>query len=159
MADQADEDVAIGNNRRVTLEKPEQTFVVDAFREGKPVPSGEYVAEVGFYKRRGAKDGNPEAAGVNDIEAEDRVRLAGLGMTRAQGTRQVELQRWVMGNVAANDPWDQARFEAKLGRAVKGPSTLSHLHDAYYFPEADMTFLVNRLRREVSIWRLGNVQT
>ena len=62
-----------------------------------------------------------------------------------------------MGNIGMNVPWNRENFEARLGPAQKGPSTMSRLHDAYYFPNADMTFLVNRLKNEVTVWRVGDV--
>lgn len=61
----------------------------------------------------------------------------------------------MMLNVISGTPWDQSDFQKRLGKAVKRHSDLSHLHDAYYFPGADMTLIVNRFKNEVSVWRMG----
>ncbi|MCD1589814.1 hypothetical protein K7H13_03430 [Qipengyuania citrea] len=157
LAGQKPDDVFIGHTERVTLDGPRTEFVVDTSAAREPLPSGEYDAEVSFYPRWGAENGNPAAKSAPELEATDRITLGGSGENRADAERRNELQRWVMGNIGMNVPWNRENFEARLGQARKGPSTMSHLHDAYYFPDADMTFLVNRLKNEVTIWRMGDV--
>jgi len=154
---QKPDDVFIGYTERVKLDGPRTEFVVDTFAAREPLPSGDYDAEVSFYPRWGTENGNPAAKAAPKLEATDRITLGGSGENRADAERRNELQRWVMGNIGMNVPWNRHNFEARLGPARKGPSTMSRLHDAYYFPNADMTFLVNRLRNEVTIWRTGDV--
>ena len=154
---QKPDDVFIGTNEKVTLNGPRTEFVLDTSDARKPLPSGNYEAEVAFYPRWGADNGNPAAKSVPKLSTKARVELSGSGESRANAERRNELQRWVMSNVNMNVPWNRANYEAKLGKARKGPSTMSHLHDAYYFPDADMTFLVNRLKNEVTVWRMGDV--
>ena len=62
---------------------------------------------------------------------------------------------WVMENIIMNMPWDEKAMVEQLGQYEKSDSTLSHLHDAYFFPEADMTLIVNRFKHEITIWRSG----
>ena len=154
---QEPDDVFIGHTERVTLDGPRTVFVVDTSAAREPLPSGEYDAKVSFYPRWGAENGNPAAKSAPELEAADRITLGGSGENRADAERRNELQRWVMGNIGMNVPWNRENFEARLGQARKGPSTMSRLHDAYYFRDADMTFLVNRLKNEVTIWRMGDV--
>lgn len=157
LAGQKPDDVFIGHTERVILDGPRTEFVVDTSAAREPLPSGEYDAEVSFYPRWGAENRNPAAKLAPELEATDRLALGGSGENRADAERRNELQRWVMGNIGMNVPWNRENFETRLGQARKGPSTMSRLHDAYYFPDADMTFLVNRLKNEVTIWRMGDV--
>ncbi|MFT6474994.1 hypothetical protein [Qipengyuania profunda] len=157
LAGQKPDDVFIGHSERVTLASPRTEFVLDTSSARNALPSGEYDAEVSFYPRWGAENGNPAAKTAPELEATDRITLGGSGEDRADAERRNELQRWVMGNIGMNVPWNRESFEARLGPAEKGPSTMSRLHDAYYFPDADMTFLVNRLKNEVTVWRVGDV--
>ena len=150
-------DIFIGYTEKVSLDGPRTEFVLDTSVASKPLPSGEYNVEVNFYPRWGADKGNPAAKAAPRLDATDRISLGGSGEKRADAERRNELQRWVMSNIAMNVPWNRANFESRLGRSSKGPSTLSHLHDAYYFPDADMTLLVNRLKNEVTLWRVGDV--
>jgi len=60
-----------------------------------------------------------------------------------------------MSNLDMNTPWNENEFVARLGRYESTPSTMSRLHEALYFPDADMTLIVNRVRNEVTIWRMG----
>ena len=61
----------------------------------------------------------------------------------------------MIDNVPSDAPWSEEKFRTKLGPFEKSVSTLSPLHDAYYFSDADVTLIVNRFRHEVSIWRVG----
>lgn len=154
---QKPDDVFIGHSERITLEGPETTFILDTTQASEPLPTGEYFAEVNFYNRWGSENGNPAAKVVADLEASTTLALGGSGEERGDVERRNELQRWVMLNVDMNTPWNLEDYESRLGPAQKGPSTLSPLHDAYYFREADITLLVNRLKNELTVWRMGEV--
>lgn len=156
LAGQKPTDIWIGYQERITLTEPVSTFVLDTSKSDDILPSGDYEAGVAFYPRWGAA-GNPAAAKAPELAATQTVTLTASGTSRAAAERKNVLQGWVMENVAMNTPWNEAQYVARLGRYQKRPSTMSHLHDAYYFPEADMTLIVNRLRNEITIWRLGNV--
>ena len=154
---QKDTDTAIGSSERVTLTGPTTTFKVMAVNndngmDGKPLAAGSYDADVIV----GTKwKGNEAIASLpQNVEAKQTLVLSGT-RTVSEVVRKDALQKWVIETVSANTPWNEAQFRAKLGSYEKVPSTLSRLHDAYYFPQADMTLIVNRLRREVSVWRVG----
>lgn len=158
LAGQAPDDVFVGtDNERVVLTGPQTEFIIQATDlDGATLPSGDYNAEVGFYPRWGAKNGNPDAASYPKTEGSTLVTLGGSGVPAAKVVARKEMQRWVMSNINMNSPWNKASYESRLGPSVKGPSTMSHLHDAYYFRDADVTLLVNRLKNEVTVWRLGD---
>lgn len=157
LAGQKPDDVFIGHSERVRLTGPFTEVIIDTSAASEPLPTGEYTAEVNFYPRWGAQNGNPAAQKAPEISAATSITLVGSGENPVAAKRRNELQRWVMNNMGANEVWDQNSFEKRLGKARKGPSTMSHLHDAYYFPDANITFLVNRLKGEVTVWRMGNV--
>lgn len=154
LANQRPDATWIGHQQRVTLTQPTTTFVFDTSGAQRPLPTGEYEAEISFYPRWGAA-GSPAAQRAPEITATQRVRLTGSGMSRADAELRNERQRWVMENVIMHTPWDERAFVARLGGYEKSQADLSHLHDAYYFPGADMTLVVNRLLGEVTIWRMG----
>ncbi|PKP99343.1 MAG: hypothetical protein CVT76_00495 [Alphaproteobacteria bacterium HGW-Alphaproteobacteria-15] len=150
-------DVFIGHSERVTVDEDKLNFIIDTSNSKDPLPAGEYEAELSFYPRWGAKNGNEAANSVPELHAKADIKLEASGTNRANAERKNELQRWVMNNLAMNEPWNRKSFEKRLGPSQKGSSTMSHLHDAYYFPNADVTLLVNRLKNEVTVWRMGNV--
>jgi hypothetical protein len=154
LANQKPEDTYIGHDERATLAEPTTVFILDASKANKPLPKGRYEAEVSFYPRWGAEQ-SPAARGAPQLRAVQTVTLRGSGISRAEAELRNERQKWVMGNVNMNSPWDEGAYVARLGPYEKSPADLSRLHDAYYFPGADMTLIVNRLRGEVTIWRMG----
>lgn len=154
---QAPDDVYIGYSERTKIEKARSEFILDTRLSKDILPDGEYEAEVSFYPFWGADNGNHDAKSAPELHARSDVVLKVTGVDRASTERKNELQKWVMLNIEMNVPWNRENYEAKLGPAEKGPSTMSRLHDAYYFPEADVTLLVNRLKNEVTVWRLGDV--
>ncbi len=157
LSGQKPDDVFIGHSEKVSLNQAKTEFILDTSGARNPLPSGEYDAEVDFYPRWGAENGNPNAASAPRLSAAQVITLGGSGENRADAERRNELQRWVMSNVYMNVPWNREAYEARLGPARKGPSTMSRLHDAYYFADADMTFMVNRLKDEITVWRTGDV--
>ena len=154
---QKDHDTAIGTSHRVSLTGPTTIFSVHAIdddgMDGKALPTGRYDAGVIV----GPKwvENKSIATLPENVESKCTVEL-NSGRTRASVERQNDLQKWVIDNVPSDAPWNEQKFKAKLGPYEKSPSTLSPLHDAYFFPNADMTLIVNRLRQEVSIWRIGH---
>ncbi|MBN7763685.1 hypothetical protein JYP52_21335 [Nitratireductor aquibiodomus] len=149
---QSPNDVYIGFSKRVRLTSPKQTIEM----EGEGLPSGDYTADVTFYPDWGAKDGPREAKSItNEIIGVDDVTLGGAGESIEEADRRNNAQRWVMMNVSSGTPWDATLFVEKLGDFQKTEAALN-LHDAYYFPVADMTIIVSRLKNTVTTWRDGN---
>lgn len=155
LAGQKDQDVYIGyQGEHLTLTKPVTVTVLNTALADKPLPNAEYEASVNFYPNWGA-EGNALAATAPPLEAKASLKLEGSGGTAKGATLLQERQKWVMLNVISGTPWDRSSFQKRLGKAEKRHSDLSQLHDAYYFPGADMTLIVNRLKNEVSVWRKG----
>lgn len=155
LAGQKSDDTYIGyQGDFLTLHQPTTRVVLDTSKAGHPLPAASYVASVDFFPTWGA-EGNAEAAKMPEAHASQVFALGGSGRTRGSAIKLAERQKWVIANVTPNDPWDRRRFERELGPAQRSRSDLSPLHDAYYFAGADMTLIVNRVRREVSVWRIG----
>ncbi|WP_417677593.1 hypothetical protein [Pseudodonghicola sp.] len=151
--DQKPTDTYIGASRRVTLNTPEQIIEIDGSSEN--LPRGAYFAEVTFYPRWGAESGPAAAKKIKEeISGQDSVALAGSGASKDDTDRKNDSQKWVMLNVEIGTPWNENLFVSKLGRFTKSAADLN-LHDAYYFPDTDMTIIVSRIKGTVAIWRMG----
>lgn len=158
LADQKPDETYIGYGERMRLEGPETTFVLDVRSSDRSLPSGSYTAEVTFYPRWGAKDGNAKAAKAPKLTASQPITLKASGES-ADAVRDRNAKRnWVMENIDMNMPWDEAAIVRRLGPYEKSKSALSNLHDAYYFPKVDMTLIVNQLKQEITIWRSGRAK-
>lgn len=150
---QAPTDIFIGLSRRVTLTSPEQTLEIDGTSEN--LPSGEYTAEVTFYPRWGAENGTEQAKAITEeIFGAADVTLNGSGESRGQADQRNIAQRWVMENVSVGTAWNESQFIQRMGQFEKSDSTLN-LHDAYFFPDTDMTIIVSRVNSTVATWRMG----
>lgn len=152
LAGQDGDDVYVGYSEFVTLTKPTTTFTLDTSKAQKPLPTGEYEAEVNFYpnwKENAALKTVPKLTAIKPIT------LKASGESAEVTNLRNERQRWVMSSTHMNMPWDEQLYVDKLGPYEKSQADMSHLHDAYYFPEADMTLIVNRLKDELTIWRMG----
>ena len=151
--DQAPTDTFIGVSERITLTSPEQTIELDGRSEN--LPSGDYIADVTFYPRSGAENGTEQAKTIQQeiIGAVD-VTLDGSGESRDQADQRNVAQKWVMENVSVGTVWNENQFVQRMGGFEKSASTLNH-HDAFFFPETDMTIIVSRVKNTVATWRLG----
>lgn len=150
---QAPTDTFIGVSKRVMLTSPEQTVEIDGASEN--LPSGEYIAEVTFYPRWGAENGTERAKAItNEIIGAADVTLGGSGESKGQVDQRNIAQKWVMENVSVGSAWNESEFAQRMGQFEKSASTLN-LHDAYFFPETDMTIIVSRVNNTVATWRMG----
>jgi hypothetical protein len=146
-------DTYIGTSEFVMITDSEQTVTLDGKSEN--LPAGEYIAEVIFHPRWGAKEGSKKAKEIKEkIIGTAEVTLAGSGKTKMHVDRRNAAKKWVIENVIIGTPWSEGQFVQKLGNFSKSKADWN-LHDAYYFPVADMTIIVNNLKRTVSIWRFG----
>ena len=152
---QKPDDTYIGYSEFVTLTGANTVAVLDTSKADKPLPAAEYDATVDFFPKWGA-EGNDLAKGAPQLHAEKQFQLKASGGSAKDAVLLRDRQRWVMENVNAKSPWSKVTFERRLGKSEKGRSDLSHLHDAYYFPGADMTLLVNRLQNQVTTWKMGH---
>lgn len=155
LAGQADDDTYVGlEGGRLLLVEPATVTVLDTSNADPQLPAATYVASVGFYPRWGA-EGNPDAARAPELQARVPFEYDGGGGSVADINLRNERRTWVIENLGSNDPWNKAQFERRLGPSEKSASDLSPLHDAYYFASPDMTLIVNRVRNNVSVWRMG----
>lgn len=146
-------DTYIGMSKRVRITSAEQTVTLDG--ESEKLPAGEYMAEVTFYPRWGAENGPEEAKEIKEeIVGNADVILSGSGESKSQADQRNIDQLWVMENVTIGTPWNESQFVEQLGQFSKSEADLN-FHDAYYFPRADMTIIVNHLKNSVGIWRMG----
>jgi hypothetical protein len=154
--DQAPTETYIGVSKFFKLESAGQTFILDGTKER--LPSGDYTTEVTFYPRWGAKNGSEEAKKIGEeISGAAKVTIVGSGETREQFEQRVTDQKWIMNDVNIGTVWNEEDFSYRLGKFIKSKADLN-FNDAYYFPRADMTIIVNRLKNSVTIWRFGNVR-
>lgn len=150
---QAPTDTYIGTSRRFTLLEPEQNIVING--RSDHLPSGAYTAEVTFYPRWGAEHSPDRAQNISrEVIGSTEVILSGSGESREHADRRNISQRWVMDHVSIGTPWNETQFVQRLGQFERSSSTLN-LHDAYYFPDTDMTIIVSRVNNTVAIWRMG----
>ena len=154
---QGPNDVWIGYSKRVRLKTPEQTFVLDTRTQKDKLPAGDYLAQVSFYPRWGAKNGNPKASRIShEITASDEVSLHGSGKSSRNVSEQRELHKWVMDNVSVGMAWNEKSFVRRLG-SYESIKAGRNLHRSFYFPKADVTILVNTHNSTISTWRNGRV--
>src|ERR1035437_2831052 len=134
---QKDSDTAIGTSKKVALTGPTTVFLIQAVNDvdamdGKSLPTGSYDASVLI----GTKwDENKSIANLSEnLEAKQTIKLHS-DRTTAFVKQKNELQTWIIENVPSNAPWNEQKFEAKLGSYERSASTLSPFDDAYYFPK------------------------
>ena len=148
-------DTYIGYSEKVRLSTPKQSFTIDASKQKDKLPSGDFIAEVTFYPRWGAKEGNPKARHIKEkISSSVEISLTGSGESSSVAAKRKELQKWVIENVIIGTAWDERRYVNQLGdyKTIKADH---RLHEGYYFPDADMTLLVNTYKGSISTWRIG----
>ncbi len=150
------DDTWIGFNERVTLKNKDQTFTL-SFPQ-KPLPKGQFDAEVAFYPRWGAKDGNPVAAKIgSNIEGASEINLSGDGQNAEDRMARNKMQLWIMENVNPATPYVDSEMRAQLGSSE--PVAVTRMNPkiikGHYFPKANMTIYVNVLKSEYVTFRKG----
>ena len=160
LKNQNPDDVHIGTRKKIKIDKSPLVFDFN-IAEAK-LPSGEYQTKVTFYPKWGAKNGNELArkiqtaiSGFSSIE---------LSTSHESAERTIEFNRkqsWVMDNVAIETPWDENKFKIALGNfdELQVTNRNPKIIKVYYFPEADMTIFVNKLKKSVLTWRTGKTDT
>ncbi|MBL4872021.1 MAG: hypothetical protein JKY41_01175 [Rhodobacteraceae bacterium] len=150
------EDIYIGYSEQVTLRTSEQSLTINTFDQ--KLPTADYIAEVSFYPAWGAIGENVEASQISGkVYGSASLRLVGTGESVLNATRRDKLQIWVIDNVIVGTDWNETRFVSQLGNFDELVSDL-RVQNSYYFPDADMTIIVNRFQGEsgkVATWRMG----
>jgi len=153
---QKPDDTWVGFNQKVKLKNKDQTFTLNFSK--KPLPAGSFDAEVTFYPRWGAKNGNPIAAKIgSNIEGVSMIHLAGDGQNAEDRMARDKMQLWIMENVNPATPYIESRMRAQLGRSepVEVIRMNPNIIKGHYFPKADMTIYVNVLKNEYVTFRKG----
>lgn len=159
LAGQKGDEIFIGNNERKTFSESTVTLSVSAGRNGEPLPSGTYEAEINFYPRWGAQGSPLSTQSIsNEIHARKSFTLVGSNEAAASVADRDELQMWVMMNTAVGDRFNLEVFQDKLGNSEEFSVTnRNEFIRGHYFPLADMTLFENRLRGTLVTWREGRV--
>lgn len=155
---QAGDDGWIGKDERVRLIDGQGvvTFATD------DLPKGTYDAEVSFYPRWGFQDDASRATGISDnLSASSSIALAGSGESSSDVQSKENGQRWVMENVTMGDPWRPSEWTERFGEYEELPVDRGNpeILKAYYFPSIDTTLIVNTLKTEITVWRLGKAHS
>lgn len=155
LADQKPEDIYIGISKKRIIEQANSVLILNISDVPDPLPDGDYLAEINFYPVWGAM--NPKSRSAPELHDSKPVSLEGSSVTVAAASRLNDLQKWVYLEVDVNTPWDEVAMIKKLGKYEKAQADLSPMHDALYFPDADITMIVNRRSGELSLWRDGRL--
>src|SRR6185295_9265892 len=114
LAGLADDETWIGEEQKVTLDRPTTTFVLDTAHNGKRLPTGKYVAEIDYFKRWGAIN-NSTAQDVPNMSAKQEIELGGSGESAGRARNKAAMQRWVLGEMDFNQLWTDEELKSKLG--------------------------------------------
>lgn len=155
---QADDDVWVGKNERVRLTNGRGVVTLAT----NDLPKGKYDAEASFYPRWGFQDAISRATGISkNLNALSSVTLAGSGESAAEVQFKENGQKWVMEHVAMGDPWRPAEWVQRFGQYQELPVDRGNpeILKAYYFLRIDTTLIVNILKKEITIWRLGRAHS
>lgn len=154
---QLDHETWIGEQRKVTLDKPTTSFVLDTTSNGKRLPAGQYNAEVSYYARWGGAN-NPAAQHVPNLSASQQIALEGFGETAEHARDKASAQRWVLGEMDLSRAWSDAELRAQLGpfKSYESPNAIRSV--IYYFPESDVSLFVDPARGKVFHYELGRVR-
>jgi hypothetical protein len=152
--DQADDDVWIGKTERVRLTNGRGVVILST----NDLPEGNYDAEASFYTRWGLQDDTSRATGISkDLNVSTSLTLTGSGESADEVQFKKNGQKWVMGHIAMGDPWQPVEWVQRFGQYEELPVDRWNpkIIKAYYFPRIDITLIVNILKKEITVWRLG----
>ena len=161
LAGQKDEDVWIGNSQRIAVKSKSQSFSIPAVQKGTPLPNGDYICEVNFYPRWGAKN-SPQATKsiTKEVQGTLAIKLNGSKTSAADVAKRNDLQRWVMLNTHMGQKFSLSSFEKKLGRSEQFTVTNRNgIIVGHYFPIADMSIYENTLKGTLVTWKIGKSRT
>jgi len=150
------DDTYVGYSKKIFLKESNQIFVLNT--ASKNLPRGNYIAEVTFYPRWGAKKGSPKASKLKKtISGSFEISLQGTSESAEEVQEINEMQRWVMENVIIGTPWDRKTFIGKLGNCqeFRVQNRNPNIIKSYYFPKPNITIIVNIYKNSVVTWRKG----
>ncbi len=153
LSGQDPEDTFVGTDERLTLRDGAGEIVLDT----STLPTGNYDAEVNFYPRWGLVDDRSKQSGANaELQARAPIAIVGSGEPVADVIARDAAQQWVMDNVEMGRKWNPDEWK-RFGEPENVALTRHNpaVVKGYYYPSIDMTILVNTLKGEVKVWRLG----
>ena len=160
LENQKPDDLYIGYSYRITLQDTNQTFVLNT--QSKNLPNGNYSADISFYPRWGANNGNPKARNIkNTIKKSFKLLLQNGNQTVASVKQKNEKQLWVIENVIIGTLWNKKIFVEKLGnyQELTVANKNQTIINAYYFHDADITIFVNSNKNNIVTWRMGETSS
>ncbi|WP_278913223.1 hypothetical protein [Deinococcus wulumuqiensis] len=163
LADQKPDDVAIGTGfERFVVSGGKVSGTIDGTRRVMPanstLPAGTYDVEVSFHPLWEENRALATHLKIDDsLVGTDRVELAASGESAAVAQMREQNQKWVMANVGAGTPWNESDYVRRFGtyKELRLESGNPDVLKMYYFPDLDMTFMVNVLKNEIAVWRMG----
>ncbi|MBE0506642.1 MAG: hypothetical protein IBX50_07970 [Marinospirillum sp.] len=154
LADQAPDDTWIGKNERVRL----VNGIGQATFDVSDLPTGQYEVAANFYPRWGFQDEESRSSGVSEsLEHSHPISLKGSGESSELVAQRNEDQQWVIENVIMGSEWDPSFWRDRFGEWEEFPVTTRNpdIISNYYFESLEMTLIVNTLKDEVVVWRMG----
>ena len=156
LKNQKPEDIYIGADKKIRVDMTPYAFKFDI--NTFELPSGDYEAEVTFYPRWGANDGNAISKGIKSVISDTYDISLSTEFGSAEEKKSLDLkQSWVMNNVVVGTHWDKDLFIEKLGNfeELRVSNSNPDIVKIYYFPNADMSIFVSKPLQEVLTWRMG----
>lgn len=154
LSGQEPDDTWIGKNERVRLVDGTGQAIFDV----SDLPAGEYNVEATFYPQWGFQDDESRSSGVDEqLENKHPISLAGSGESAERAGKRNEGQKWVMENVAMGTEWEPSFWRNRFGEWEEFPVTTRNpdIISNYYFETLDMTLVINTLKNEIVVWRMG----
>ena len=159
LAGQADTDPYIGTHfKRVRITAGKGSVTLDGHRPRDPLPAGKYNVTVSFHPMWNENRDTARKLNVTDsLTGSAPVHLKASGVSAQVTVQKKKAQGWVMRNLDMDTPMRDARLVERFGRYVELPleSGNPRVLKMWYFPSIDMTFMVNVLKDEVVLWRMG----
>lgn len=161
LAGQKPNDVFIGTDFvRATVQNGRAHAVIDgekiAMPHGSKLPAGTYDVEVNFYPLWRENRALGLAQGLESVT---RVKLGASGGSATSAQKKAAARKWVMLHVDMGDSWAKTNLVGRFGKYVEIPLAAGHGNPhvlaMYYFPGIDMTFMVNKLKGTIEVWRMG----
>lgn len=154
LANQDPKDVYIGTSKKIKLIGGTAEVVLNV----SELPTGNYEAEVNFYSNWGLADEKSKNSGITEnMQVIKKIFLTGSGISAADEKKKQDGQVWVMENISMGTPWNANDISRRFGMPIELPveGRNPNIIKAYYYSSIDMTLIVNVLKREITIWRMG----
>lgn len=163
LAAQDPNDTFIGTSfEKINIKDGKASFVIDGTKRVMPInstlPAGTYDVAVDFHPLWEENRALAAGLGVTDtVTGLAQVDLGGSGESAANAQAKAEVRKWAMTNINMSDKWDAAYYTKKLGGYEELPLENGNpeVLKVYYFPDVDMTLIVNVYKGEITVWRDG----